>query len=87
MAKKNFTFKHAGRTWTLKCDTSEVFPDDPGNGTPLMVYAPNGETGTLYCTPGEGVISGDEQEVPEPVMRWLDSIQSEAEDFVYGKEG
>lgn len=26
--------------WTLVADRREVFPDNPGNGTPLMVYGP-----------------------------------------------
>jgi hypothetical protein len=82
---KTYTFKCHG-TWTLECNPSEVYPNDPGMGTPLLVIAPNGETSTLACTMSEGVISGDDQSVPAPVMRWLAEIEGDAEVYVYGEQ-
>ena len=80
--KKVYKFRGAdGRTWKLEADPAEVFPDDPGNGTPLLVIAPNGETSTLNCTLGEGEISGDGQQVPDDVLAWLASIEQEAADY------
>ncbi len=69
--------------WRLEMDPTEVYPNDPGMGTPLLVIAPNGETSTLYCSLGEGVVSGDDQVIPANVMRWLEKIQNEAEAYVF----
>ena len=74
-----------GRGWKLECDPSQVFPEDPGMGTPLLVHAPNGETGTIFCALGEGVVSGDDQEIPSAVYKWLERVQAEAEAYVYGE--
>jgi hypothetical protein len=79
--------RYAGQTWRLEADREQVFPDDPGMGTPLLIYAPSGQTSTLYCTLGEGVICGDyDEEVPSPVYDWLVKLQYEAEAWVYSKE-
>lgn len=69
--------------WKLEADREQVFPDDPGNGTPLLVIAPNGETGTLQCCLGEGEVSGDGQEIPEKVYRWLEKMEQPASDWVF----
>lgn len=69
--------------WRLEADRAQVFPDNPGEGTPLLVIAPNGETGTLSCCLGEGEVSGDGQEIPERVYAWLVKIEPEASDWVF----
>jgi len=69
--------------WKLECDPTQAFKDDPGAGTPLIVTAPNGQTGTIYCALGEGVVSGDDQEIPANVYKWLESIADDAEAYVW----
>jgi hypothetical protein len=83
---KTLTYPTGRGTWKLEMNPSEVYPNDPGMGTPLLVIAPNGETSTLNCTLGEGVVSGDEQVVPAHVMKWLESVEAEAEAYVYGEQ-
>lgn len=61
--------------WTLVCDQSEVIPEDPGAGTPAMIYGPNGSAGTYGCVRDVGEITdahGREIPVPANVARWLD---------------
>lgn len=52
---------------TLVLDSAEIFPDDPGQGTPAMVHTPEGGDGTFWAALGEGeLICG-----PEPVQLTL----------------
>lgn len=85
---KKFTFKCHG-TWTLECDPNEVYPNDPGMGTPLLIIAPNGSTVTLACglDVGETDCGGKNTvQITAPVMCWLESIQDQAEAYVYGEQ-
>lgn len=56
-------------------DASEIFPDDPGNGTPAMVYLPFGRgSATYWCAQGEGVVLSDkhgEIELTDEQKEWL----------------
>lgn len=57
----------------VKLDASEIFPGDPGNGTPAMVYLPFGRgCSTYWCACGEGDIEGVEL-TPEQ-YEWLESL-------------
>lgn len=74
------SWKYKG--WTVVADKSEVYPDDPGNGTPLMVHAFGNYHGTFNCAIMEGEVDG--YQIPDDVYQWLESIEEEAEAFVYG---
>lgn len=71
-AERTVTLSHESG-WTCVLDRSEVFPDDPGNGTPAMVYAPSRkESGTFGCAIGEGM-AGDAR-IPTNVYSWLENM-------------
>lgn len=57
--------------YRVELDPSQVFPDDPGNGTPEMVYGPNDTSGTFFCTIDTGELDGIR--LPFAVLAWLGS--------------
>lgn len=75
----------ANRLYTLVMDPTEIFPDDPGNGTPLMVYGPRGASGTFDCALNTGELScGDRDlDLPQGVLDWLasDAVDAAIADF------
>lgn len=43
----------------LKLDANEIFPDDPGMGTPAMVEIEGGKyASTFWCAANEGEVEG-----------------------------
>lgn len=57
-------------------DESEVFPDDPGNGTPALVIAPFGRgTATYDCACDNGEVDGPSGITPlsRAQCEWLNS--------------
>jgi hypothetical protein len=69
------------RGWRIVLDSREVFPADPGAGTPAMVYSPSGLSGTYWCVADTGEIDGTDP-VPGEVARWIDSVADEVNEFV-----
>ncbi|RDJ35021.1 MAG: hypothetical protein DWQ19_09305 [Crenarchaeota archaeon] len=67
---------HGPKGAILILDQAQVFPDDPGAGTPAMVKYRNNYS-TYWCCINEGVC--DEVELPQEVMDWLDSEAVENE--------
>jgi hypothetical protein len=74
-----FTSQNGGE-YRIELDADEIFPDDPGQGTPVMVYGPpilddREESGATYnCAIGEGVLSSykyDSDPMPDDVLDWL----------------
>lgn len=57
--------------WSLTLDPSQIFPDDPGAGAPLLVEGPDGLVGTYHCAIEMGVCDG--VLLPPSVYDWLDS--------------
>ena len=64
----------------LVLDSSQVFPDDPGNGTPALVYKLRGgrvvASSTYNCALGEGVLDGGREgdyQLTDAQLDWLDS--------------
>ncbi len=84
------TFQHEGGPVTLcvELDPSQIFPDDPGQGTPQLVAARRGgmqgriiETATLNCALCEGELGcGDFILTPE-MSRWLEARETEIARF------
>ncbi len=67
----------------LVLDSSQVFPDDPGNGTPALIEKVKGgrvvATSTYNCALGEGVLDGGRDgdvTLTDAQLEWLDSMDS-----------
>ena len=76
----------ANRLYTLVMDPAEIFPDDPGAGTPLMVYGPKESGATYDCASITGWLNEGESnavELSDAVMRWLnsDAVDTAIADF------
>lgn len=63
----------------LHLDATEIYPDNPGNGTPIMVEY-MGAFATYNCAMGEGEIEGIE--LPREVMQWLDNHVNILDDWL-----
>ena len=76
--------------WTLVADRRQVFPDDPGNGTPLMVYAPRmcgwGTLGRVLATGEVDDNSGAVIVVPPDVLTWLEDAEDNATEWLEGEQ-
>ncbi len=67
----------------LVLDSSQIFPDDPGNGTPAMVYRMGrgvsiAESATFWCAQGEDALSDDsgiDQPLRPEESKWLASVE------------
>jgi len=58
----------------LVLDQQEIYPDDPGQGTPAMIHYENREghfSSTYWCWEGEGDIDG--HQLTDAQNRWLES--------------
>jgi hypothetical protein len=66
---------------TLVLDSKEIFPDDPGQGTPAMVHLEHRNAdATFYCAVNEGVLAGSgfgddagDIELTSSQQRWLEA--------------
>lgn len=74
----------------VELDRGQVFPDDPGQGTPAMVYRNKNlcdeDNGTYWCAIGEGELSHNGTRLSGEDMDWLLSLESQIEEFLYGKD-
>jgi len=56
----------------VELDKNEIYPNDPGMGTPVMIYLRGGASGSWNCVISEGEVEG------HPLTRsqsaWLESI-------------
>lgn len=81
---------HGPNGFHIVLDSDEIFPDDPGNGTPAMVYANAGKwNSTYWCAEdtGEMTVSGsvfDTVDIPQRALDWLRSekIMDAVNDFI-----
>ena len=49
--------KHGPHGLSVRFDSTEIFPDDPGKGTPVLVCLGR-ETATFCCALNEGEVDG-----------------------------
>jgi hypothetical protein len=72
----------------VQLDRGQVFPDDPGQGTPAIVRA-FGHSATYWAAQGEGVLYDKywaETELSEAEMNWLGEIDGEVTSFLYDNQ-
>ena len=82
-AKKSLTCPY-NSSWYIRLDRNEIFPDDPGNGTPaLVVYGPTGQSASYNCACDQGEVSCGEREIPANVLSWIQRQEDEVNDFLY----
>jgi hypothetical protein len=67
--------------YRLELDSDEIIANDPGAGTPALVYGPDKQTATFWCALSSGEL-GDGTEIPAPVMKWLDRMTETVDNFL-----
>lgn len=87
--RKTKTFRKGSLYVVL--DRSQVFPDDPGAGTPAMVEYRGAYWGsaTYWCAVGEGELDRGRHgmmALSDSALEWLESLEDEIEAFLYGEE-
>jgi hypothetical protein len=76
---------------TIELDKDQIFPDDPGAGTPALVFYKKGikeGTATFWYALGEGNVDADRHgfiQLPQKVMTWLESQEEVVDQWLYGK--
>lgn len=75
------TLKFKG--WRIELDTAQVFPNDPGNGTPAMVYSPKGESATFNRAIDAGTVGDYDTPIPDNVWNWIDESTDEINAFLW----
>ena len=78
---------------TIELDRSQVFPDDPGNGTPAMVVLTKGRQtyrATYTCASNEGTVTSDgyhceEYTLSDRQVNWLHEQEDSIEEFLNSK--
>lgn len=70
--------------YRLVLDASQIIPDDPGAGTPAVVYGPRDSSATFWCAVNEGVVSNSREdiEIPARVLRWLASNEELVSEWI-----
>lgn len=76
MTTKTVTYKG----WKLELDSAQIFPDDPGAGTPAMVISPKGSSATFGCALGTGEC--EYEQIPDGVYNWLESQAEMVDEFI-----
>ena len=69
----------------LVLDSSEIFPDDPGNGTPALVTLDEA-SGSYACAVEQGVLMdgrGYEKALTEDQIAWLDRLAPVVDQFLF----
>jgi hypothetical protein len=70
------------RGWTIELDARQIFPDDPGMGTPALIVAPSGLTATFWCGLDTGEVDCGTEVIPPDVLKWLNSQVNTVEDWL-----
>lgn len=71
----------------LELNAAEIFPNDPGQGTPALLTLPNGETGTFNAIYHTGE-TADGTELSQNQNRWLEEISEQVaawEDYHFAR--
>jgi len=65
----------------VEMDTREVYPKDPGMGTPVLVTFSTGDTGTWNCVTSEGETS-DGYKLSKDQLNWLETVRPKVEEWM-----
>ena len=65
----------------LELDSNEIYPNDPGQGTPALVVMPNGNTASYNCAVSEGETMDGDKLSPAQIA-WLEKMESTVEQFL-----
>lgn len=79
MKQTKRTLHRAG--WRIELDRSEIYPEDPGLGTPALVIDPHGLSTTFLCAVSTGEMN-DGAALPDDIHAWLERSWDEVEQFL-----
>lgn len=65
----------------IELDRGEIFPDDPGAGTPAMVYLREHHA-TYGCALDTGELSLGDVRLSGAQLKWLESVIDDVNDFI-----
>lgn len=69
------------QNWKLVIDTSQVYRDDPGAGTPALVHSPKSRSiATFWCV--MGTAECEYEQVPDSVMTALEKVWGEVDELL-----
>ena len=71
-----------GKGLKIVLDRSEVFPDDPGAGTPAMVYDAKGNCATFHVAMNEGELECGDVRLTAAQTAWLASQENAVINFL-----
>jgi len=66
-------------SYKLVLDSSEIYPDNPGNGAPAMVHCA-GRSGTYGCVVDTQEL--EDLDLPTSVLNWLDKMANTVDCFI-----
>jgi hypothetical protein len=64
----------------LHLDAGEIFPNDPGQGTPAIVKLSTGDTATFNCVDNTLEVSGID--LTSTQQNWIRSLSSTVDDWL-----
>jgi hypothetical protein len=73
--------------YTIVLNTDDVFNDDPGKGTPALVYDRSGRfSATYWCAMDGGELDGPRSShtLPDAVVSWLRDSEDTVDAYLYG---
>lgn len=66
--------------WRIELDRNQIFADNPGEGTPAMLYGPDGECATFFCA--LDTAETEEGPLPYAIHQWLDECCEQVDAFL-----
>lgn len=70
-------------SYKIVLDFNEAVPDDPGAGTPAMVYGPKDASGTFFCALETGEIDPcSPHQLPSAVSAWLERMAEHVDEYL-----
>jgi len=70
---------------TIELDSAQIFPDDPGQGTPAMVYLLGGAEATYWWAADNGSLytnDGRDIELSSQQCNWLHAQEDAVAEFI-----
>jgi len=74
---------HGPQGLIIELDRGQIFPDDPGAGTPAIVTCGK-NSATFWCAVDTGELDAGEVTLTESQIRWLIKQHDKVEEFLYG---